>query len=196
MYSFISGIVEEKSNNLVVINCNGVGYELMVSNYSIENIASVGEVAKVYTYLNVREDAMTLFGFSTKHEKGIFLKLITVSGIGAKTAISILSGVNPNTLVNAILLGDLAMLGTIKGIGKKTAERIVVELKGSIGELASTSDFTAISPISETQASSEALDALINMGLAKFDALKIISAVAKENDTTEMIIEKALRNRT
>ena len=191
MYSFITGIVEEKSNNLLVINCNGVGYEFLASNYTIESIEEVGQVATVYAYMNVREDAITLFGFSTKQEKEIFLKLITVSGIGAKTAVAILSGIRPNNLINAITLGDLAVL---RGVGKKTAERIVVELKGSLGDLSYLSAISSTSPVIETKASTEAMDALVHMGLTKFEALKIISAVAKENDTTEMIIEKALRN--
>ncbi len=195
MYSFITGIVEEKANNLLVINCNGVGYEMLVSNYSLNNIEAVGEVATVYTYMHVREDAISLFGFSTKHEKELFLKLITVSGIGAKTAISILSGVNPSNLVNAIVLGDLAVLGSIKGIGKKTAERIVVELKSSLGDLSNLSAIQNTTPLVETVFSTEAIDALVHMGLTKFEAMKIVLAVAKENDTTEMIIEKALRNR-
>lgn len=196
MYAFITGIVEEKSNNLLVINCNGVGYEILVSNYSLNNIEAVGEIATVYTYMHVREDSISLFGFSTKQEKELFLKLITVSGIGAKTAISILSGVNPNNLINAIVLGDLAVLGSIKGIGKKTAERIVVELKSSLGELSQSTALNNISPLVETEASTEAIDALVHMGLTKLEAMKIVAAVAKENDTTEMIIEKALRNRS
>ena len=196
MYAYINGIIKEKMNNIVVVDVNGVGYEIFASNNTLDSLPPVNEVATVYTYLHVREDAFLLFGFSSKQEKEVFLKLISVSGVGAKTAIQILSGITPNNLINAIMLNDVKTICSVKGLGKKTAERIVVELKNNLGELqglASMPLMNYMEAISST-ASEEAVDALVSMGLSKMDAVKLVTLVATAEDTTERIIEKALRN--
>ena len=196
MYAYINGIIKEKMNNIVVLDVNGVGYEIFASNNTLDSLPPVNEVATVYTYLHVREDAYLLFGFSSKQEKEVFLKLISVSGVGTKTAIQILSGITPNNLINAIMLGDIKTICSVKGLGKKTAERIVVELKGNLGELqglASMPLMNYMEAVSST-ASEEAVDALVSMGLSKMDAVKLVTLVATAEDTTERIIEKALRN--
>ncbi len=196
MYAFITGTIEEKDPAHVVINCGGVGYELFISGYTCDNLPQVGEVATVYTYLHVREDAFQLFGFASKQEKSLFLELITVSGIGAKIAQSILSGITPSQLVMAIATGDVRLLSSVKGLGKKTAERIILELKGHMGELQgltlNASDFAT--PISTT-ATDEAVDALTAMGLTRMDAMNLVKQVAGPDDTTEQIITNALRRR-
>lgn len=196
MYAYINGIIKEKMNNIVVVDVNGVGYEIFASNNTLDSLPPVNEVATVYTYLHVREDAFLLFGFSSKQEKEVFLKLISVSGVGAKTAIQILSGITPNNLINAIMLNDVKTICSVKGLGKKTAERIVVELKNNLGELqglASMPLMNYMEAVSST-ASEEAVDALVSMGLSKMDAVKLVTLVATAEDTTERIIEKALRN--
>lgn len=196
MYAYINGIIKEKMNNIVVVDVNGVGYEIFASNNTLDSLPPANEVATVYTYLHVREDAFLLFGFSSKQEKEVFLKLISVSGVGAKTAIQILSGITPNNLINAIMLNDVKTICSVKGLGKKTAERIVVELKNNLGELqglASMPLMNYMEAISST-ASEEAVDALVSMGLSKMDAVKLVTLVATAEDTTERIIEKALRN--
>lgn len=196
MYSFITGILEEKNNGVVVINNNGIGYEIMVSNNTIDTLPSIGEVATIYTYLHVREDVFLLFGFATKEEKEVFLQLTTVSGVGSKTAIGILSGMSPEALISAILLGDTTSIGKIKGIGKKTAERIVLELKSSLGNLKSMANVnsSSITTNEPTQASDEAILLLSQMGLTKMEALQLVNKVAGANDTTEEIVTKALKN--
>ncbi len=195
MYSFISGIIEDKLENLVVIEQNGIGYEIFVSTNTLSNLPNVGEYAKIYTYLHVREDAFQLYGFLSKEEKNLFLKLITVSGVGSKMALVILSSLSVQNLISCIVSGDVKTLSQAKGVGKKTAERIILELKGKLGELNTTllSDFSALSGATST-ACDEACELLVNMGLSKFDALKLVNKVALENDTTEMIIQKALKN--
>ena len=135
MFSFITGIVEEKENNVAVINCNGVGFELNVSEATIFELPDVGSVATVYTYMAVREDAITLFGFASREEKATFLKLISVSGIGGKVAIGMLSSMPYNDLIDAIITENIRALSSIKGLGKKTAERVIVELKNSFDDL-------------------------------------------------------------
>jgi len=197
MYSFIIGVVEEKQENLLILNNNGIGYEILASTTTINNLAPIGEEAKVYTYLHVREDSMQLFGFYNKQEREIFLSLISVSGIGAKTAIQMLSYISAPELVNAIIIGDVKALASIKGIGKKTAERILLELKNNINQfngitLENYNDFQN-NNINDS-AIEEAVNLLVDMGLTKIDATKIIKKVAEPDDTTEMIITKALRN--
>ncbi len=196
MYAYLKGIIEEKINNTIVIDINGVGYELYASTNTLEQLPSVGEVATVYSYLHVREDAFILFGFATKQEKEVFLKLISVSGVGAKTAVAILSGISPQNLISAVMISDVKTIGSIKGIGKKTAERIIVELKTSLGALQGIASIPLMDYMNEasTNAQDEAIDVLTGMGLSKMEALKIVTLVAGKDDTTEQIIEKALRN--
>ena len=196
MYAYFKGIIEEKINNTIVIDINGVGYKLYASTNTLEQLPSVGEVATVYSYLHVREDAFILFGFATKQEKEVFLKLISVSGVGAKTAVAILSGISPQNLISAVMIGDVKTIGSIKGIGKKTAERIIVELKTSLGALQGIASIPLMDYMNETStnAQDEAIDVLTGMGLSKMEALKIVTLVAGKDDTTEQIIEKALRN--
>lgn len=195
MYAFITGIIEEKGENVVVVNCNGVGYEIFASTNTLNALPQVGEVSTIYTYLHVREDAFALFGFATKEEKSLFLELITVSGIGAKSAIQVLSGTTLNGLLTAIITGDVKLISSIKGIGKKTAERIVLELKGKLGDsnlqTLSVGDLQA--PVNNSL-TEQATDLLTNMGLTRMEALNLVKTCAGPEDTLEEIITKCLRN--
>lgn len=191
MYSFVSGIVEEKNDNFVVINNNGIGYEIACSTNTISSLPQVGENARVYTYLHVREDIFSLFGFLTKDERKLFLQLITVTGIGAKTATSILSGISVTDLSCAISQGDTTLLSKVKGLGKKTAERIILELRGKVEE----GDFVLNNFQNSANSNfDEAVEVLVNMGLNKYDATKLVKMVISISDTTEEIIAKALKN--
>ena len=193
MFAFLSGIIEEKANNIAVINCNGVGFEINVSETTIFELPNVGELATIHTYMAVREDAITLFGFASKEEKNTFLKLINVSGIGGKMAIGILSAMPVSDLIDAIVTENIKLLSSIKGLGKKTAERLVVELKNSFDDLQlsmlNSSNKAVISSCVE-----EAIDTLVAMGLTRFDATQIVKSVALENDTAEEIVKKSLKN--
>ena len=162
MFAFISGIIEEKGNSIVVINSNGVGFELNVSDTTIYELPEVGERAKVYTYMAVREDAITLFGFATMEEKSAFLKLINVSGIGGKMAIAMLSAMPVADLVDAILTENIKMLSSIKGLGKKTAERVVLELRNAFDDL-QISMLKPTRPVANTSAMEETIDTLVAM---------------------------------
>jgi len=193
MFSFITGIVEQKDNNIAVINCNGVGFELNVSDTTIYELANVGELATVHTYMAVREDAINLFGFATKEEKSVFLKLTSVSGIGGKMAITILSAMPVADLIDAIVTENIRLLSSIKGLGKKTAERLVVDLKNSFDDL----QLSMLNPNNTkvvTNATEEAIDTLVAMGLTRFDATGIVKNVATQEDTAEDIIKKSLKN--
>ena len=193
MFSFITGILEEKENNLAVINCNGVGFEIIVSETTIFELPAVGEVATLYTYMAVREDAITLFGFATKEEKSAFLKLTSVSGIGGKMAIVMLSAMPVSDLIDAIITENIRALSSIKGLGKKTAERVIVELKNSFDDL----QLSMLAPNRVIKTSSnieEAIDTLIAMGLTRQDATQVVKSIATTNDSTEEIIKKSLKN--
>lgn len=193
MFAFLTGILEHKENNLAVINCNGVGFELNVSDTTIYELGKVGEMTTIYTYMAVREDAITLFGFATKEEKSAFLKLTGVSGIGGKMAIAILSAMPVADLIGAIVSEDVKLLSSIKGLGKKTAERLVVELKNSFDDL----QLSMLNPRNTAVISSaveEAIDTLVAMGLTRFDATSIVKSVATQEDKAEDIIKKSLKN--
>lgn len=193
MFAFISGIIEEKGNSIVVINSNGVGFELNVSDTTIYELPEVGEKAKIYTYMAVREDAITLFGFATMEEKSAFLKLINVSGIGGKMAIAMLSAMPVADLIDAILTENIKMLSSIKGLGKKTAERVVLELRNSFDDL-QISMLKPVRAVSNTSAMEETIDTLVAMGLTRFDATKIVKDIAKPDMKTEEMIKLALKN--
>ena len=192
MFSFITGIIEEKENNLVVINCNGVGFELIASNTTIYELPNVGELVTIYTYMAVREDAITLFGFASKEEKSAFLKLTSVSGIGGKVAVTILSAMPVAELINAIVSENVKLLSSIKGLGKKTAERLIVELKNSFDDF----KLSLLSPTKTitNSAIEESIDTLVAMGLTRFDATQVVKDVATAEDSTEDIIKKSLKN--
>ena len=193
MFSFLTGIVEEKNNNIAVINCNGVGFELNVSDTTIFELPNVGELATSYTYMAVREDAINLFGFASKEEKSVFLKLINVSGIGGKMAIAILSAMPVSDLINTIVTENIKLLSSIKGLGKKTAERLIVELKNSFDDL-QISMLGGGNATITSSAIEEAIDTLVAMGLNRFEATQVVKNVATADDNAEDIIKKSLKN--
>ncbi len=195
MISFLIGEIEEKREGIVSLNVNGVGYELFVSNTTLASLPNAGEVAKVLTYMAVREDGIFLFGFSTSEEKELFLKLITVSGIGPKVAISILSGLSISNLITAIIGGDVKMLSNIKGLGKKTAERICLELKDKISPLGVMSGDIMMSNLNivNEDVIETASDTLIALGINKNEAYKLARMNYSEGDSAENVIAKSLR---
>ena len=194
MFAFLNGVVEYKGENIVVINCGGVGFELNVSDTTIYELPEVGNDAKIFTYMAVREDAITLFGFATMEEKSAFLKLINVSGIGGKMAITILSAMPVADLIDAIVTENIKLLSSVKGLGKKTAERLVVELKNSFDDIQlSMLKPSNIATVSNS-AVDEAIDTLVAMGLTRYDATQVVKKVATSQDTTEDIIKKSLKN--
>lgn len=191
MFNYIIGEIVLKSENSVVIENNSVGFEISVSQSTLLSLPSIGSVAKIYTYLNVREDEMSLFGFSTLEEKEMFLKLISVSGIGPKVALSILSGIRLSDLSIAIKTEDIKVLSTIKGLGKKTAERIVLELKDKISVIGFSEENV---PMLNESAIDEATEALVALGINKNEAYRLARENARENDKAEEIITRAFQN--
>ena len=191
MINYIVGELVSKSENAVVVENNSVGYEIFVSQTTLSSLPQVGSVAKIYTFLNVREDELSLFGFSTLEEKDMFLKLTSVSGIGPKVALSILSGIKLSDLAVAIKTEDTKLLSSIKGLGKKTAERIVLELKDKISIVGFSEENV---PMLNESAIDEATEALIALGVNKNDAYRLARENAMEGDKAEDIITRAFQN--
>ncbi len=193
MIAFITGTIEEKSENGVVINCNGMGYEVQTSTATLSSLPLVGEECKIYTYLQVKEDGISLFGFTTVDERELFYKLISVSGVGPKMAITVLSGMNISDLIVSILKEDTTALSRIKGLGKKTAERICLELKDKLTPVGGVLIDDNVIEINENVLD-DACEALISLGLSKNEALRLARQNANENSTAEEIITSVLRN--
>lgn len=198
MYYSITGKVSRVDDNVLVVNAGGVGYEVFCSTSSIYELLGEGEKT-VYTYLHVREDAFMLFGFSSLAEKKMFMNLISISGIGPKMAISILSGVSSNMLARAVVNKDVSMLTKIKGLGKKTAERIVLELKEKVEEnvkqnvLNGFDGFeSAAFEVNLSREMADAIQVLIELGIKKEDAIKLVKAKASDGDKVEDIVKKCL----
>lgn len=192
MINFIIGQIEEKTENSLILNCNDMGFEVFVSTNTIVNAGNLGEIAKLFTYLNVKEDEMSLYGFLTKEEKNMFLKLITVSGVGPKLALTVLSGLTLSDLSIAIKSEDIKLLSTIKGLGKKTAERIALELKDKVDVLGCYEETSQ--PEININMVDEATDALVALGLNKNEAYRLAKLNAVDSETTEDIIRKAFQN--
>lgn len=193
MYAFIEGKLEEKRQGEIVINAGGVGYQLICSASTVAEAPQAGERFRAYTYLSVREDAMDLFGFATKEERAMFLKLCSVSGVGARTALGVLSSMPLRDLSIAIATGDTAALSRAPGIGKKTAQRLVLELKDKVeaGELTSSAGQAV--PAAAMGAQQEAVAALMALGYTSAEAARAINQVQGQADKTDQLIMLALR---
>lgn len=192
MIEYIKGELTEITPAMAVIECNGLGYDINVSLNTYSAIQGKKEV-KLYIYESIREDAYILYGFATKQERELFLLLISVSGIGGNTARMILSALTPSELCNVISSGNDKLLKTVKGIGLKTAQRIIIDLKDKI----STTDIgtsTTSAPISITannEIYEEAIAALTMLGFAQAPSQKVVAAILKEEP--EAAVEKVIK---
>ncbi len=167
MIAFLKGVLAGKAQESAFIETAGIGYLVGMSARSLAKLPEVGEAVQVYTYLQVREDALALYGFSTQEEKEIFLRLISVSGVGPKVALGALSVFTPEELISAITAQDITGVSRIPGVGKKTASRIVLELKGSLDEDLLDLDGR---PTSQPAAQAAATEALLSMGFTSEEA--------------------------
>lgn len=196
MLGFIKGILREKDYDNITVECGGVGFNLMVTNSCMANLPALDEEVKIYTYLHVREDEMSLYGFESPEEKKLFLQLITVSGVGSKTAIGILSAERMSAIINSIINEDTSVIANCKGIGKKTAERIILELKDKIKPfdyiIPNDNLFNAMQE--NSKALEDALIVLTSLGLSKNDATKKAKEVMDKHDTAEQIVAKVLHD--
>ena len=203
MYAYIKGTLEEITEDSVVVETGGIGYNVKVSTTTADLLPGIGSEVKIYTYTLVREDAFSLYGFLTRDDLEIFKKLITVSGIGPKGGLAILSVMSADALRFAVMAGDAKAIAKAPGIGAKTAERVIIDLrdkisledtlKGLDGQAdktgASTDDRTA-----DNQMKREAIEALVALGYSASDATAAVKKVELHEDTTvEGILKQALK---
>lgn len=195
MYYHINGELCFAQSHTAVIDCGGVGYKMTVSNTTLSAIShKIGEKVKLYTYLAVREDAMELFGFHTVEEHSAFKQLISVSGVGPKAAISVLSTFTPEQFAAAVCSADTKILGKASGIGAKTAARIVLELKDKIAKEYGT-DAVISTPVNVNASGklSDAVNALLVLGYSKNEATQALSGMDVSSMTLESLITAALK---
>lgn len=193
MIAYLKGKLVHKEPAHVIIEVNGIGYQVMISLHTFSEIKDREDI-KLFTYLNIREDAHVLFGFSNELEKGMFLNLISVNGVGPSTALMVLSSMSPNDLKNAIMREDSASLQAIKGIGGKTAQRLILELKDKVRKEAFD---TPVLGGTNNTTTKEALTALMTLGISKAAAEKSIEAVLKKSGNSlslEELVKLALKN--
>ena len=192
MIAHLRGIVLTKAPNRVILECAGVGYEVAISVATYAALPADGREASLHIYTRVAEDALALYGFAEPQEKSLFEKLLTISGIGPKLAITVLSGIDAARLVAAIRAGDHAALVKIPGIGKKTAERVVLELKDKLDDLAAAptppTGPTPAGPIAE-----DALSALINLGYPRPIAQKAVETALTRDPAAAHHFEQLFR---
>jgi Holliday junction DNA helicase RuvA len=198
MIAYLSGKLLEKQANTVIVDVGGVGYEVMIPLSTFYELGEVGDDVQLRIYTYVREDTLQLFGFKTEREKLLYLKLISVQGIGAKSGIAMLSGMNADEIIVSIRTDNLARLTSIPGVGKKTAERMVIELRDKLDDLTSAAaqgQLTSVSggmPAGSVDAVyDDALSALVNLGYQRNAAEKALKQAVQ--DGTEMSVQKLLR---
>jgi Holliday junction DNA helicase RuvA len=196
MIAFLKGKLVQRDPTFVVVDVQGVGYQLQISLQTFSEIKEQENVM-LYTHLNIREDAHVLFGFSSLSEKKLFQQLISVNGVGPSTAIIMLSYLNSNELKTAIVREDAASLQAIKGIGGKTAQRVIIELKDKLKKESWEESQPAISLGPHNTMRNEALSALLTLGLPKAAAEKSVDTVLKKSGNTitlEDLVKQALKN--
>lgn len=195
MIASLRGMILEKTGESAVIECGGVGFQVLLSRHGLDQLKSVGEEAFVFIHMAVREDAMELFGFPDPDERDCFRLIISVSGIGPKGALAILSELTPDELAASVLMGDKANITRAKGIGPKAAERLVLELKDKFKGMSSVHVNAASStPIQGTASKSlEIMEALMALGFTQPEAKHAINGLNLEELTVEQAITQALK---
>lgn len=193
MFSYIKGSLEVKSNGYIVVECGGIGYKIFMSDKSLSEIGEIGENIKVYTYFKVREDDISLYGFKTDEELRMFEMLLSVSGIGAKSAIVMLSNIEPSAFAFAVISDDVDRITKIPGIGKKTAQRLILELKDKLKSVDIEKEKSEIeNKVKEYEGIDEAYAALQVLGYSKREIETAFTDVDFSNMNVEEIIKKGL----
>ena len=201
MIAYVNGTLEEVTENGIVVEVNGIGYNIMVPGSTLDYLPGLHQEIKIYTYTCVREDAFLLYGFLEKDELAMFKKLITVNGVGPKGALGILSVMSTTDLRFAIMAADSKMIAKAPGIGKKTAERVILDLRDKVSAdeasdslIGTSAKQPSAGAVPVTSARREAVEALVALGYGSADAMKAVnhSVVDDENDT-EAILKAALK---
>ena len=194
MYAYIKGTLEEKSTDSIEVETAGIGYKIYVSEHTMAKLGEIGEKVKIYTHYHVREDNISLYGFMSNEELKMFELLLQVSGIGAKTAIAMLSNITPSKFALAIISNDLKTLTKIPGIGNKSAQRMVLELKDKLKtQTAIEDDEEETTPNDNSESINEAEQALQILGYNKSEISKVFDKFDTHNLSTEDLIKEALK---
>lgn len=194
MYAYIKGSLEVKTRGYIVIDVNGIGYKIFMSETAIAELGEIAQVVKVHTYLKVKEDEMSLYGFNTNEELRMFELLLSVSGIGAKSAINILSNITPSSFALAVITNDVAKIKALPGIGPKGAQRIILELKDKLNKEQDIEEVEKkAEKVIDTQKYNEAISALQVLGYSKKEIEKALQGINEEL-TVEEIIKLGLKN--
>ena len=193
MIGYLSGKLLEKQANTAIVDVGGVGYEVSIPLSTFYELGDIGGDVQLRIYTYVREDAIQLFGFKTLREKELYLRLISVQGIGAKSGITMLSGMSAEEIIAAIRSNDLGRLTSIPGVGRKTAERLVIELRDKVGDVAGDGSHldAGARPTPVDSVFEDALSALINLGYQRHAAEKALNQAGSEG--TEISVQKLLR---
>ena len=193
----LTGKATYVGENTISLDIGNMAFEVICSTGTIYKLTSEAEPVTILTYLQVKEDGMSLFGFIDKEEKALFSELISVSGIGPKMAISVLSSANVESLIKAISAGDVKLLSSVKGLGKKTAERICLELKDKVSGLAAGAEVSSADNAMaglKSEAMDDAISVLVNLGYSKPDATRLVNVSADSTMTAEEIVSACLKN--
>ena len=194
MIAYVKGKLDTKTNTFVIIDVQGIGYRVFMPSKSIENLGVIGEEVKIYTYYYVREDNISLYGFSSNEELRMFELLISVSGVGAKSAITMLSEISPSSFALAVITDDISKLVKIPGVGKKTAARIILELKDKLKtEMAIERQEEVNVAIKNDTNVNEAIAALQVLGYSRKEIEKVIEKINVKDLEIEEIIKEALK---
>jgi len=186
MFAYLKGILADVSEDNCVIDVHDIGYNVKISGQTIAGLPGIGEMVKIYTYTYVKEDAFQLFGFLRKDELDLFKILITVNGIGPKGALSLLSALDADMLRIAIVSQDVKLISKAPGIGKRTAERLILELKDKLSYTASMIDYEIkqyqAAPVTDSANKKEAVDALVALGYGQAESMKAVNQVEGAED--------------
>ena len=198
MFAYIKGSLEIKTTGYIVIETNGIGYKIFMSESAIERLGEIGEIVKVHTYLKVREDDVSIYGFNTNEELRMFELLLSVSGIGAKSAINILSNITPSSFALAVISNDVTTIKKLPGIGPKTAQRIILELKDKL-KTEETINIKETTPeikeaILDDEKTGEAVSALQVLGYSRREITEALQKIDTTNLSVEDIIRRGLNN--
>ena len=190
MIAYLKGTLESKNIDNIIVEVGGIGYKIYMSPTAMNQIGEIGSIVKIHTYMRVREDDISLFGFCTKEELKMFEQLLGVSGVGAKSALSILSNISPSSFALAIISGDINTLKSLPGIGAKSAQRMVLELKDKMKtQDAIETEFVPVKNIAENSKAKDAAEALQVLGYARKD----IDIVLAKIDTTSLSVEEIIK---
>lgn len=194
MISYLKGSLETKNIDSVIIEVGGIGYKVFMSKSSLDKVGNIGKQVKVFTYMRVREDDISLYGFCTNEELKMFEQLLGVSGIGAKSALTILSNISASSFALAIISGDIAVLKSLPGIGAKSAQRMILELKDKLKtEDAIEANISNVEYVPVNNNVKDAIDALQVLGYARKDIEQVMSKIDTNSLSVEEIIKQGLK---